>query len=61
MSIGLSTNQPPDLSSLNSGPDINTSNQQSDDDAAAFAEAVSGQSSSDFSAPGSLEGRYGNR
>ena len=47
MSIGISTNQHPDLSSLNSGPDINTSNQPSADVADAFAKAVGGQSSSD--------------
>ena len=46
MSIGVNTNQPSDLSSLNSGSDINTSNQPSDDDADAFA-AMVGQNSSD--------------
>ena len=46
MSIGINTNQPSDLSSLNSGSDINTSNQPSDDDADAFA-AMVGQNSSD--------------
>ena len=46
MSIGINTNQPSDLSSLNSGSDINTSNQPSDVDADAFA-AMVGQTSSD--------------
>ena len=46
MGIGVNTNQPSDLSSLNSGSDINTSNQPSDSDVDNFANLL-GQNSSD--------------
>ena len=46
MGIGVNTNQPSDLSSLNSGSDINTSNQPSDSEVDNFANLL-GKNSSD--------------